>query len=311
MTIEFRIDYFRITIHTNVDECVKLYKQCFEYGLGELTDQEHGAKGFKNVLGALSGFQLKHNPGDYKNYCTFEFPGQACGSSAPEQFIDFYHLTQLKKYRTNVTRIDFAFDHVPFSPFDIYQAILNDAKRGKEEKPIVRSQAERSSLEIISSPLKMREDGSGLGQDTCYFGDRSSQRFLRVYNKRGPTRLELELKEDRANLVAGDIFSKDVEKWHEVAISHLLDFIDIDLPWWKEFINQTDRAYMKLRYAKDVSLEKSRKWLLGQVSPTMAAISEVTGGDIVLEMDKEGRKRMGKRYKPLLTASKFIKTPKL
>jgi DNA relaxase NicK len=305
MTIEFRIDYFRITVHKSIEDCVKLYKDCFEFCLGNLVDLEHGAKGFKNVLGGLLGFQLKLNPGNGREYCTFEFPGQVCGSIAPEQFIHFYDLINIRKYRSNVTRIDFAFDNVPFTPDQFRQVIIDDENQKGIGKPIVRSLTERASLCCMSKPLELREDGSGKGQDTCYFGNRSSQRFLRIYNRRGSTRLELELKEERANLIANSILTKEVDKyWFDIAIAHLLDFIDIDLPWWKEFINNKNRAYMKLRYAKDVSLEKSKKWLLSQVSPSLAAVIECTKGEIMLEIDKEGRKRMYKRYAPLLSTYK-------
>jgi DNA relaxase NicK len=300
------MDYFRITVHTTLENCEKLYKECFEYALGSLTDQEHGAKGFKCVLGALLGFQLKFNPGNDRNYCTFEFPGQVCGSIAPEQLIDFYNLTRIRKYKTNVTRLDFAFDNVPFSPFQIYQAILNDASRKENEKPIVRTLTHRETVNWVSTPLKKKEDGSGIGQDTCYFGERSSMRFLRVYNKRGPTRLELELKDRRADLVASLILEKMADEWPDIAISNLRDFIDIDLPWWYEFISNRDRAYNTLKYAKDVYLEKKEQWLLNQVSPTLAAVSEVTSGEILLKMHTIGRKRMDKKYHSLITAHKFL-----
>jgi DNA relaxase NicK len=308
MTIDYRIDYFRITVHKPLLACLELYKLCFEFALGNLTDLKHGAKGYKNVMGGLLGFQLKHDPINDNEYCTFEFPGQVCGSISPEQFTEFFYLTQVREYRTNINRIDFAFDNVPFTPNQFYQAFKLDESL-KEKEKIIRTNTQRENLTLISSE-KMREDGSGKGQITCNFGNRSSQRFLRVYNKRGPTRLELELKEERANSIANDLFSKSIEKWYEVAISHLRDFIDIDLTWWKEFINNTDRAYMKLNYAKDISIEKSRKWLLEQVSPTLAALSECTGGKIILEMDCEGRKRMYKKYKTLLSAKSGNTTDK-
>ena len=303
MTIEFMIDYFRVTVHLPLGECIKLYDECFQIELGDLADLEHGAKGFKGVMGSLLGFQLKHTPGNGREYCTFEFPGKVCGSVAPEQFKDFYYLIKSKKYiKKNVTRLDLAFDNEPFSPSMFYQAILDDVNRSEKDKPVIRSLSERKSVIFISEPLKMREDNSAPGRDTCYFGERSSMRFLRVYNKRGPIRLELELKEERANLVAESLFSTNVDNWPVVAISHLRDFIDVDRPWWKEFISDTDRAYKKLQYAKDITLENSKRWLIKQVSPVLAAVSECTMGLIMLEMNQEGRKRMYKRYTPLLSA---------
>jgi hypothetical protein len=307
MAFVFMIDYFRITVHLPIQKCIELYDDFFKVALGELSDLEHGAKGFKGVMGALQDFQLKHTPVNQgRDYCTFEFPGQACGSIAPEQFIDFYNVLKLREYKVNVTRLDLAFDCVPFLPLDMYQAIEDDVKISKEDEWVIRSLTERKSVCLISEPFKMREDLSGLGCDTCYFGGRSSMRYLRVYNKRGPTRLELELKEDRANLVASDLLLSPVDGWPEKAISHLLDFIDIDRPWWKEFVGDTERAYKRLKYAKDVTLGKSKAWLLKQVSPALAAVAECTGGEILLEMDQEGRKRMYKRYGSLLDAHKSL-----
>jgi DNA relaxase NicK len=306
MSIEFLIDYFRITIHLPFEKCIAIYDEFFQIALGDLSDLEHGAKGFKRVAGALQGFQLKHNPPGGREYCTFEFPGQTCGCVAPEQLQDFYYFLKLREYKINVTRLDLAFDNVPFSPGQVYEVIWEDASQAKEEKPIVRSLTERRSVNWISQPLQFRDDLSGMGCDTCYFGKRSSMRFLRVYNKRGPTRLELELKEERANLVADSLFLAQIDDWPTIAKGHLLDFIDIDRPWWKEFIGDTDRAYKKLHYAKDVSLEKSRAWLLKQVSPALSAVAECTGGEILLDMDKEGRKRMNKRYGPLISAQKSL-----
>jgi len=63
---------------------------------------------------------------------------------------------------------------------------------------------------------------------------------------------------------------------------------------------------MKLKYAEDVSLEKSEQWLLNQVSPTLAAVSEVTKGEFLLKMDNVGRKRMNKKHHSLITAHKLM-----
>ena len=118
---------------------------------------------------------------------------------------------------------------------------------------------------------------------------------------RGPTRLEIEYKEKRAARVASEILSKDEEQWLDISIAHLLDFIDIDIPWWKEFTGDRERAYAKLYCAKEKSLEKISGWLLNQVSPSLAAVTECTGGQILSDMLDEGAKRMHKNHKNLLS----------
>jgi DNA relaxase NicK len=302
MIVEFCVDYLRITVHASSADCIRLYQENFEFILGKLNPLGHGAKGFKGVLGSLLGFQLRHSPGAGRVYCSFEFPGQVCKAIPPEFFKLFYFDLGRYKYKFKVTRLDLAFDNVPFSPEKFEQAILDDANRTEEELPIVRSLTQRNSLRWTSESLRLREDNSGLGRDTCYFGSRKSDRFMRVYNMRGPTRLELELKGDRASLVASKIFPEDVENWDEIAIAHLRDFIDIDRAWWHEFVRDVDRAYAKLHDPKEVSLEKTINWLLHQASPALAAVSECTDGKFLLQMDEEGRKRMRKRYKSLLSA---------
>jgi DNA relaxase NicK len=300
--IEFIIDYFRITVHESTEYCVENYDYYFKDFLGPLYESSRGAKGFKEALEAALGFQLKHTPGANREYCTFEFPGQACKAIPPELFGYFYNVLKLEEKRINVNRIDLAFDGVKFTPLQLYEVILKDGERKPTEKSLVRSLTQRESVHYEIEPLKEKEDKSSVARETCYFGSRSSERFLRLYNKRGPNRLEVEYKGDRASIVADDLF-KDLYNLHEffdIAISHLRDFIDIDLPWWWEFINDKDRAFAKIIKAKDETLEKKKDWLLSQTAPTVAALQYITDGEFVHELIIEGRKRMNKNCSNLL-----------
>lgn len=302
MTVEFAIDYFRITVHAPLLECERLFNDCFSVALGSLSDLPHGAKGFKGVKGGLLGFQLKHTPGANREYCCFEFPGKACGSIAPEQFKDFYFLVTNSENKHKVTHIDLAFDNASFTPKQFHDAIVEDFYRAENEEPIIRSLAQRENLDWHSQALKMREDGSGRGKDTCYFGSRSSERFIRVYNKRGPTRVEFEVKGERAVAIAAYLMYSEIDEWPQIAIANIKDFIDIYYPWWDKFIGDEDRAYMKLNCGKEVELERSKEWLIHQVAPALAAVAVCTDGEFLIELDNEGRKRMNKRYGPLLSA---------
>ena len=53
-------------------------------------------------------------------------------------------------------------------------------------------------------PFERQENGE-LGTHTVNLGSRQSERMIRVYNRRGFTRLEMELKDKRADLVAKEI----------------------------------------------------------------------------------------------------------
>lgn len=298
----YMIDYLSITVHLPLQDCLNLYHHHFGYALFDLYDLPHGAKGFKGVMAAALGFQLKHSPGYDRHYCSFMFPGQACKAVPPEYFIYFYRTLVREEIKFSVSRLDFAYDGVPFTPKEFIQVFKDDKTRIEQgNKQKVRTLSQRDTVQFITEPFMDKEDGSGLSRDTCYFGSRSSERFLRVYNKRGPTRLEVEYKGKRADLVAREILMKDEEKWLDISISHLLDFIDIDIPWWKEFVGDRERAYAKLHCAKEKSLEKISDWLIGQVSPSLAVVTECTGGQILSDMLDEGGKRMRKNHGNLLS----------
>jgi len=146
-----------------------------------------------------------------------------------------------------------------------------------------------------------------MSRDTFYFGSRQSERFLRVYNKRGPTRLEVEYKGIRAAHIASEILKDEVDEWLEISMAHLLDFIDIDIPWWKEFTGDTERAYSKLHETKEKSIEKTGGWLLKQAAPALAVLVEVTNGEFLFEMLDEGRKRMYRNYPDLIALVRLTK----
>jgi len=300
--IKFIIDYFRITVHESKEYCSEIFDEYFKEYLGPLYDSSRGAKGYKGAFDAALGFQLKHTPGANREYCTFEFPGKACKAIPPEIFGLFYSVLLLEKKRINVNRIDLAFDGVKFTPFQLYAVILQDEERKPSEKSLVRSLTQRKSVHYEIEPLQEKEDKSSIARETCYFGSRYSERFLRLYNKRGPNRLEIEYKGDRASIVTDDLFKnlQNIDDFYDIAISHLRDFIDIDLPWWWEFVNDVDRAYAKIHRAKDVSIEKSKNWLLMQAAPTIAAINQIERGQFLMELEIEGRKRMYKNCSNLL-----------
>ena len=182
--IDYLIDYLTITVHLPLTNCVDLYNHHFSNALFDLIDSPHGAKGFRGVKEAALGFQLKHSPGIEKEYCSFMFPGKAC-KAVPPEFITYFYRTLVRlESKFNVTRLDFAYDGVPFTPRDFFQVVEDDKKRiEKGEKQKIRTMSQRDTVRFITEPFMEKEDGSGLSRDTCCFGSRISERFLRVYNR--------------------------------------------------------------------------------------------------------------------------------
>ncbi len=221
--IAFKIDWLSITVHTDQRISEYIWKQYFRDGLGELQDKGHGGRGFRRLQFGELGAKVYTQPTNDGSYFHIELPGQACACVLPQTFSSLFKwLVDMEdageKFKFKVTRIDFAFDYVPFTPQMFREAI---------EENRVRSLTQRESLKVIDSPIKMREDGSGLGCMTVYFGSSQSARKVRVYNKRGHTRLELELRNVRADYVARAVMVHGFDQWLTMAVSHVRDFMDI------------------------------------------------------------------------------------
>ncbi len=201
-----RIHWFSFTVHASEEFGREVWQKFFFHSLGALVDSDRKGRGFENIDVALNEAKFYYNPIqkkeeglEIKEYCHFEFTGQACDAIVPEYFARMFDFLSASGFRFAIKRIDLAFDEVPFSPLEYYKAIMNE---------FCTTLAKRESLSIIQAPFALREDGQ-MGCDTCYIGDKSSMRFIRVYNQRGFTRLEMVCRDERAHVVAEDIFKHE------------------------------------------------------------------------------------------------------
>jgi hypothetical protein len=121
---------------------------------------------------------------------------------------------------------------------------------------------------------------------TFYMGSRSSGRMVRCYDRRGPTRLEMEWKSDRAVLLWRRLVAVVEESWSLTAMSELRAFLDFRqrepgvnptrcelLDWWAEVTAGAARSCTCIpRQAK--TLEDKRQWLRSQVAPVLAMVAD-------------------------------------
>jgi DNA relaxase NicK len=277
--VQFSIDWLTITIWCDVKEALKIYEKYFREILGVLQDKRSGGFGYESRFEGLNGVALYFKVG--LDRVTLKLPGKACQAIEQERFIAFRKGLDQRGISFNFTRLDLAFDNVPFTPEDINKAILDGQ---------IRSLAHRDSQRFDSSQMKEREDGSGIGCSTCYLGSRKSGRMLRIYNKRGPTRLELETHGERADLVARQLFESKTENWFRVAISHVQDFIEVYKEYWKAFVGSVVRAYAKIVDIRKVKIVRMVEWLNKQVVTTLSMVEECYPG-IVNMMLEHGRSK--------------------
>jgi hypothetical protein len=146
--------------------------------------------------------------------------------------------------------------------------------------------------------------------DTVYLGSRTSERFLRVYDRRGPCRVEMELKERRAvELWRRFIKLNDEAEWGREALAELRAFIDFRhsepsaltgkpiqtadrslLAWWAEFCAGADRRSTVIP-RKAPTLESLEAYIRRQVAGPLALLVAVRGQPFLDEILRNGQTR--------------------
>jgi hypothetical protein len=128
--------------------------------------------------------------------------------------------------------------------------------------------------------------------------------MIRVYDKRGFTRIELELKELRADFVARELFqADDISKWYEIMVKHLKDFVDFDTSWWVEFVGSFGRAWAIVTKPKDIEMGKLINWIDHQVTPALSVVVDTQPEEVMEKLLQRGRRRRGSKYNLLLNNS--------
>jgi DNA relaxase NicK len=197
-----------------------------------------------------------------------EIPGSACDALLPDVFQLLISELSLSSIRFNVKRLDLAFDDAPFTPKQFYDAVYAGS---------LISLAKRETLQIIQSPFEVRDNGE-VGTSTVYIGSGSSQRMVRVYDKRGGTRLEFQLRDERANAIALSLFALPYSDWWLEALRHLRQYIDfVGQDWWAAFVCFADRANLIISSARVVTLQRMERWLNRQVFLALSVYLRVWG----------------------------------
>ncbi|MFN8434465.1 MAG: replication initiation factor domain-containing protein [Anaerolineales bacterium] len=273
----FSVHWFSITIHQDFDYVKNLWSQFFALGLGVLVDMGHGGRGYKQIYQALLGSKVyfeHNNAKEGKEHCHIEIPGSACEAVLPSVFPELVKFLTENNVRFAIKRADFAFDGVPFSPQDFLDGLMSE----NLVSLIKRDPAlNNDSVRVSQSPCALRENGE-VGTMTVYAGSASSQRMVRVYNKRGDTRLELQLRDERAHAVCLDVFAHAWEDWEFTVKTHLRQFIDFkNTDWWAVFVSIAHRADLKISSARRMSLTRMEEWFNRQVVVSLSVYEDVWG----------------------------------
>lgn len=305
MAVTFRVHWLSTTIWGTEEYGLKMWQEWFEAFLGPLQGIGHGGRGFKRLYKALAEAKLYADPIaqqdiEANQYFSYEFPGSAC-DAIPDKVIQEFIIVLNRWEKARITRLDLAWDGTPFTPEQVKEAV---------ELEQMRSYMRRSKMQYTVSPYEFREDGQ-LGTSSLRLGSSQSSRMLRVYDKHGPVRLEMQTRAERADLVGRDVLIKFPKLWLDNAIAHLRDYVDFAeqeteklLPWWDAFIHNQNRAMKTVSDARTVELNRMLVWVEKQVSPTLSVLADVVGEDTIKAFVVAGRRKRGAKFNALLNWGK-------
>lgn len=285
----WHIDYLTVTIWAHdFDDMVDFVNFCLKGIFTDLEDQGHGGRFYRSTYKSDLSITLRLDPVGSSvdnNRCTLELPGKACQMLGFDKLRDL--LITFNDYfpKIRVNRIDTAFNNVPFTVQDVENCILDDN---------LRSYARRSSLKVHHQPFEEVKNDQGEviqeGTHGLYFGKRSSTRMIRVYDKHGYTRLEVEYKHDKAHQVAFDVLlSHDVNNALRMALGHLRDYVDFFEEWWTYFMVNYDRLYKTLpQNIQEMTVEQIKNWFERQVSSAFYVLATLEGKEYLNHLYNKG-----------------------
>lgn len=232
------------------------------------------------------------NPGTCVN-----LPGEAC-----ELLGTAGVLALVRELGLKLTRLDIAWDTDLFTPADVLAA-------------------DEAGSSVTHSTYRkwMNERGKKNSGSTFYIGRRGSDsdvRLVRFYDRRGPTRVEMELHGKRAQMLWSVLDGAELEDWSQGCLAYLVDFVDFRdrtqdknvgrcdrLPWWEDFTEGAGRLALPLP-RKAPTLTSTQRWLEDQVAPALSLVADsVPDATKWLKwMLKDGKDRRRKHHTAMLNA---------
>lgn len=198
------------------------------------------------------------------------------------------------------SRLDLAWDVHGITP-----ALVRDAFVGGDVVTRIHRSLNPATGRMKSVDFRSNHEG-----DTLYLGSRQSERFLRVYDRRGPTRVELEWKGQRAELLWARLLACGEADWSAEALEELRAFVDFRdrssgvrpdfcplLDWWSAFTAGAGRSCVAVPRPEARTIEDFRVWLRRQVAPVLALVLDAVPDSTaeVLALVTDGRARYQRR----------------
>jgi hypothetical protein len=251
--VKFTVHHAEVTVFAGLEEVLHILCQEFFPDYIGFTDdpfsrfEEVGpAKFYGRLMKGPGGIFVKaENKIGSSSHLAIEFKGESFEIYGMAPFARFLTRIHESGQRWHLTRIDDAWDGVGFTPDRVFRAL---------SKRQFRSLATRDSVERRETPF-----GDDKGK-TVYLGKRGSADYLRVYDRRETgTRIEHECRRNRAKVVGLMLVHTPLNRWHEVAMGNLRDFVDFvrrtpgenvtrskPLKFWAKFVGEVERMQVSM-----------------------------------------------------------------
>ena len=314
------IDYLCYTLPYTTDGLERLSAK---FDLKELTDLGFGGMGYTSSAKMLDGGRVFWSDDKREMGIHVRLPATSLG------MIDFTPLGLLNSVLdggAKIKRLDIAMD-------DTEGKLNIDYMYEKLQRGEVQTRFRKRSR--IQGGMLGTHEATG---DTVSVGSRSSQAFIRIYDKlleqadkgndvRGIDhwiRVEMELKGEKAHyfttMLAKTAVDGEGQSPGELCANLMFGLLDFKEPnenddnksrwdtsgWWSEFLGQTSKLKLSMPKPRK-TLAASKEWVRSQVSATLAMIllakhedDELSGYDFVMEAIEEGAKNMNATHKRIL-----------
>ena len=258
----FHLDYLRLTVHASVFSTRRDVAECLMWLLSEKVWPRFSANDLSEWVNAGPGGhwaeRWKLLPGvticvprdDDARWVSLELSGEAftwCSSADLREFMAWIERAVgegiIGKFKA--TRVDLALDHVQISPLEMRGWIEAGSARSKGFARCKNGKPDH----------RWFENGDG---STCYL--QAGPRLVRLYDRRGYNRLELQLEEQHAAECFGDLWHLPADQWAVHAVARLRGFVDfVDpsssprieraalLPKWADLVQHTTPARLRPR----------------------------------------------------------------
>jgi hypothetical protein len=286
------IHWLTLTVFCNRGISLEIHKAVFGDLFGILSGGGKGSQGYHSSLEGESGFKIYCDPinNKYGDYVSFVIPGEACEIMEPGLLKKIYDECQIRGIRIHCTRLDYKFDYVGFSPYQLRWMVDNKLNYGFFNRKNVRTYLDNG-----------KDEEGNEGMITVYLGADTSGRVLKVYDKHAFTRLEMVNRNEWAENLVQWLIKVEPGRWAEVFLPAVQGFVGFEYPLWDEFIKDTERAYMTVGKKKNAELEKMFEYYRENLAQFVSVLIDVDESRFLsyTEMGRE-KKYDNIRYKNLI-----------